>query len=195
MRLFIAIHPPEALLRQLEQTQQELKQRLPWPNFRWTGPGQMHLTLRFLGQLPEAELDPVLRATELAACQSSSAELEATGLACFPSVRRPRVLWAGLSGQLDLLEKLYQAINEQTRAWGEPDPRPFHPHFTLARIKDVRPVQVLALRALLEQYAAFRPGSWRACSVELMESELTAQGPQYRCRGSFALRSGWSSPD
>ena len=106
---------------------------------RWVRPEQIHLTLTFLGDVPEESLSDLETALRRACQSSAPLELRADGLGCFPHPRNARVLWIGLLGDLDRLEKLHARVVEQTRNWSAPDPaRPFQPHLTIARVKDLR---------------------------------------------------------
>src|SRR5690348_13546190 len=107
MRAFVAIPLPASLKGRVAAIQQRLDSRLGDHTLvRWTGPEQLHLTLRFYGDVPEAEIDELRAALRQATAGVRRFELSLTGLGGFPSLRRPSVLWLGLEGELETLRKL-----------------------------------------------------------------------------------------
>lgn len=146
---------------------------------------QMHLTLAFLGDVAAptvAALQPVL--DELAPL--AAPELRVHGVGAFPSAQRPRVLWAGVDGELERLRELHAAVNVRLERMGLPvERRPFRPHVTLARVRDEAPGV-----ALLEALRALLPGTsdatFRADELVLFESERRPEGglhhPRHRVR-------------
>ncbi len=134
MRLFVAIDISSDVRTKLRELQRELKDALP--GARWVALDNIHLTLRFLGEASEEKL-PGLGNTLRGVCAGHEAlHLEHRGLGCFPSARRPRVLWVGLGRVPGLLE-LYKAVEEAVRDEGfETETRPFRPHLTVARFRE-----------------------------------------------------------
>ena len=127
MRLFIAIELPENVKEQLSRL------RTAIPDARWVTPGQLHLTLAFLGHVP-AETQAALE-QRLAAIHLPCFFLCFTRTGCFPNRRRPRVVWAGVKPE-PLLDALAARIRETVLSCGiHQEERPFSPHITLARIK------------------------------------------------------------
>jgi RNA 2',3'-cyclic 3'-phosphodiesterase len=179
IRAFIAIKLPPAVRSSVEQVQRDLKSATRPGLVRWTPVEQIHLTLKFLGNIPTnsvPELDAALRG---ACIQVAPFELYASGLGCFPDSKRPRVLWVGLGGALDKLRELQKAIVLETERWGEPEDRPFHPHLTLGRTKSTRPRELEALGAEVKTATAADLGSWRVARVDLMKSELFQEGARH----------------
>jgi 2'-5' RNA ligase len=114
--------------------------------------------------------------------------LRADGLGCFPHARNPRVLWVGLLGDLDRLEELHARVEEQTRNWSARDAaRPFQPHLTIARVKDLRLADRRRLGEKIAAHARVSLGGWRVDRVDLMQSILSPHGAEYECLGAFAL--------
>jgi 2'-5' RNA ligase len=188
VRLFVAIHLPDSLLQKVEALQQTLRTELRLTHARWLRRAQMHLTLRFFGEVPEAELEPLGVALKEAALLAMPAQLSLKGLGFFPNARRPRILWLGIVEERGELQRLHQAVLERTHSWGAVEDRPFQPHLTLARLKDVRPRQVRQAAELIARHSGCALGGWIMASIELMRSELSAEGPRYHSQGTYALQ-------
>ncbi len=177
IRAFIAIDPPPALQQELGALQQALKLGRA---VRWTRAEQIHLTLKFLGEIPAqsaAELGAALRR----GCETLAPfTLHIDGLGCFPNPKKPRIIWAGLAGDLDALRELARRVDyESITISGHSEEREFVPHLTLGRVKDVpfREMQRVgqALRSV-EQALPLPGTSWRVEHLALMRSELTPKG-------------------
>jgi len=150
----------------------------------WVRPDRMHLTLRFLGDVddePIAELGALL-SDRYAGMAPFTLSVE--GVGAFPNERRPSVIWAGV-GPLDGgLRAVQQMAEQAARDVGLPaEKKPFHPHLTLARIRDRR--AGAGLTARLEAERAFAGGEFPVGSVSLFSSELKPEGPIYRRLGDF----------
>src|SRR5262249_34255037 len=125
------------------------------------------------------------------ACAGSSAfKLAAQGIGCFPNPRSPRIVWAGIIGNVPTLAELQQSIVKHTRAFGEPpDNRPFQPHLTLGRIKKPHSQSKKALAKHTAESADRSFGEWRVSHVELMRSVLSPQGSVYSVIATIPLAS------
>jgi 2'-5' RNA ligase len=111
-------------------------------------------------------------------------------LGCFPNARSPRVVWAGMRGDLLALSPLQQKIDAGTAQWAEPEKRPFTPHLTLGRVKEARRKDLDAIGKFVAAQADARFGQWRVQQVDLMQSLLSPKGPTYTCLHSIPLLSG-----
>ena len=108
-RVFIAIAVPEPLERELARLQAELAPAVP--GCRWTSALPFHLTLAFLGDVPDSDLSAICQAVASSAGAIEPFEIEVTGLGAFPSAIRPRVIWAGVTApNLKLLLDLQESI-------------------------------------------------------------------------------------
>jgi 2'-5' RNA ligase len=192
IRVFIAINLPADLQRKLEQLQGELSKALPPGGVRWTQAEQIHLTLRFLGHVAEASLPELEDALRRACARSGPFDLRAEGLGCFPSPRRPRIVWVGIAGALDKLRGLLDAIERETESWGEREERESHPHLTVGRVKVTSPALSRALEAKLSGPVSL--GQWRVGQVDLMRSDLSPQGPRYSRLAAVALIASAGAP-
>src|SRR5450759_2896906 len=104
IRAFLAIELPEALRLGLAQVQEELKRSRA--DVRWVAPGNIHLTLKFFGNVPEDEIGPLAQAAREAAAETAPLQLQATSAGAFPSPNAPRAVWLGLGGDIVHLTQL-----------------------------------------------------------------------------------------
>lgn len=165
-RLFIAIDVPDALVRSLGDLDPNLR------GVRWLPPEQLHLTLSFLGDVPE-ETDVRLR-ERLNAIRFSAFFLPLTGMGAFPGKGRPSVIWIGVGLGHPHLFQLHKHVQDAALAAGlEPDLRPWHPHITLARCRDVSRESI---SPFLKANVDFDAGMFRVESFALYSSELKPEG-------------------
>ena len=179
LRLFAAVNLPDAVRRQLAAAQSLLAGE-GWP-IRWVRPEGIHVTLAFLGSTPSTLRPKIERAVAEAAAGSGPLRLEVIGLGCFPSASRPRVLWAGLRGDLQALGGLQRDLARRLRRVGvQLEDRAFSPHATLGRAR--APLDAGQGRRLGEMLAARREehfGAWTAEAIELMHSDIQPGGSVY----------------
>ena len=179
MRVFLAIELDAETRSALETFQRDLQKWLPPIN--WVRPQSWHLTVKFLGEIDEKQVEPIQRAVEKAASHCASFSLQIEGFGGFPHLRRPRVLWAGVSGQVDELQLLALHVDEALSPLGFPsESKSFRPHLTLARIKDsAREVGVaLTKSGVLENIHFF--GDLLVERLCFFKSELKPTGAIYQ---------------
>lgn len=187
MRLFVGTWPPESVMHGLAHTRHALAEHAPRRCLRFTATEQIHLTLRFLGDVDDTLL-PRLNAALTAHCAGhSAASLTVSGVGVFPDLQRPRVVWAGVQGELETLAHLHTAVNQavdEVLAAPRADRADrgeggFHPHLTLARVNEIRSPERRALRRALEQTPAPDALPWTVDHVRLVRSELHTNGARY----------------
>ncbi len=166
MRLFVAIHPDTATQTWLAEAQARLRKALGRDahGLRWVLPDQVHLTLVFLGELPDAASVVEL----LKPCRFAPMELAVGGVGVFPKERRPAVLWAGISEASGALARLQGELSAALSPLVEPDRRRFEPHLTLARVP-----RGSRWRGNLEKLSAAvgaAPQPWKVTHFALMQS-------------------------
>jgi 2'-5' RNA ligase len=179
-RLFVALDPPEPVRRRLTALAVELRRTAGRhaEEVRWVPPENVHLTLQFLGAVPEERVGAIEAALRDVAAAARPLALELRGAGGFPSARRPRVLWAGVEGEVDALAALVADLGRRLAPLGfAPEERPFSAHLTLGRARDVRGAPGLA--GALAQAAETAGTPWRAADVALFESHLSPKGPRY----------------
>ncbi len=180
MRVFVGLWPPSDIVEVLVETQQAVRRRLPGGLLRWIAPDQVHVTLRFLGEVADARMDDLVRELRSAVSASTAFQLSLNGLGVFPATERPRVLWAGLKGDLPALGSLQQGVRRASEGFTvHSDDKPFHPHLTLARVGETRHHERREIAAAMERVAPQLRASWVAGDVRLVRSELHASGPVY----------------
>jgi 2'-5' RNA ligase len=183
IRTFIAIELSDEARAALADLQNRLKSSAPAHAVRWTAPESIHLTLHFLGDVAASEVEKIAELVQQAASAYPPFSLTLGGLGCFPNTRRPRIIWAGVTGQIETLLHLHRALGEKLKAINfTPEARPFAPHLTLGRVKDgIPPRQLAQLGQALEQ-AQGQVGqlaSLHVAEISLMQSELKPAGAVY----------------
>ncbi len=144
----------------------------------WTRPEGIHLTLKFLGEVPEESVSAVTKALAQAVEGLGRFPLKVSGIGIFPNEKNPRVVWIGISGELDKLMGIQIRVEEQMARLGpRQEGRIFTPHLTLGRIKHV-PSRGSWTRALEAVKDIKLPG-FDATAVSLMKSELKHSGAVY----------------
>lgn len=176
MRLFIAILINEELQARSAQLQNRLKPQLASPAIRWVKPESLHFTLRFLGEQPEERLTAIRDSIQEAIQNQPGFEIRLGGLGVFPNFRRPAVLWLGVESGATEMRTLFQRLEQALTARGfQPEPREFHPHLTLARMK----ARVPDLEKVLRSLPADPLGSLKVEALSLMKSHLHPEGARY----------------
>jgi len=182
MRAFVAIELPGAIKDAIES----LIRRLRGVGARasWVRRENMHLTLRFFGGITE---DQSIRLGEILAENGREIRpfpVHVRGIGAFPNARKPAVIWVGAEAPDDCLLHMNAAAENAARAIGlSPDDKPFHPHITMARIRDTRTAR--PLMEAIESEAAFDAGAFEASGMTLFSSELTPKGPVYQVVREF----------
>lgn len=186
-RLFIAVDLAIPVVDQLVTLQREIDAQLPDSvRVRWVAPQNIHLTLRFLGDVDEAMLPRLTAMLEALVEPLFAFQINSRGVGCFPRGEQPRVIWSGFDEEdAQVLSLLRQALERDLELLGfARDPRPFAAHVTLGRVKSrARP----DLRDLVAEYQGEPWGKSDVKDFILYESTLTDRGPRYRVLSRFAL--------
>ena len=187
VRTFIAILIPDKTRRALAECIQQLSGLAP-QGVRWVDPEGIHLTLRFLGDIPVERVEHVLAAQGVAAGSGEPFSLQLSGLGMFPNSERPRV-WAGVSGDMGALRLLQEEVEAQLERVGFPrDRRPFAPHLTLGRIRDrASSAERKRIAAATGSVALGHAEPWVVEESHLIRSTLTPQGAIYTSLGAARL--------
>ena len=186
MRCFVAIDLPPAVRAALEDECERLRAVAPRADVRWVRVAGMHLTLKFLGEVPEEMLAGIRNALSAAAAATPPMVLACTGLGVFPGSSKPRVVWAGITEGLQDLGRLAAAVERAVEPFGfAPERRPFRGHVTLARVRSPRGVRPLARAVEVAGCAPF--GSWSASHVVLYRSRLHPTGAVYEALATLPL--------
>jgi 2'-5' RNA ligase len=176
IRAFLAIDLPDGLRAHLALVQGELKRSQA--DVRWVPVGNIHLTLKFFGNVPDEDIGSLALAARQVAAEEEPFQLRVTMAGAFPSHRSPRVVWLGLGGDVVPLTRLYQKLEKAFAALGHlPEGRAFHPHLTLGRVKSPANREKLA-----RMLATMPPVDWPPFAVKeliLFQSVLSPQGSKY----------------
>ena len=188
IRSFVAIELSGEAKKGLASLRRELE-RDEHRFVKWVDPGGVHLTLKFLGNIPSRRVTEITEAMKKAAQGLSPFLLEISGLGAFPSLKQPRVVWVGVGGELDKLSTLQQNIDSALAALGfAREERPFVPHLTVARVREGASAPERGRFGELVGSAIF-DGPYRieVEAVRLMRSQLTPAGAIYTCLAVVGL--------
>ncbi len=157
---------------------------------KWVDPENMHLTLKFLGEVPLSETAAVCRSVARGAAKVDPFEMEICGAGAFPSASQPRTLWMGAGdGESEMIE-LHRHIERALAKLGyRKENRRFHPHLTLGRVRRGGPA-VVELGAQLQEQADFVAGKISVSRVVVFSSQLRPSGPIYEPLGHARLGGG-----
>ena len=192
VRAFIAIEmPPEVkavLYRLLGKIRPDHERAV-----KWLDSDGIHLTLKFLGNVPVEKLSAIRLAMEKEAALAEPYALELQGLGAFPDLRSPRVIWVGSGGEVSRLAQRQKGIDEALIPLGFPaETRGFSPHLTLGRVRDrVRHQDRLGLSAAISSVKMALDLKFVVSEVSLMKSTLTPQGAIYDRLASVSLDKGY----
>jgi 2'-5' RNA ligase len=181
IRTFVAIELDKALQVALRQIQAPLKRSKVSHAARWVSPGSIHLTLKFLGNVPVSRVDAIRQAIVRGCEGFSPFAVSLAHLGCFPNPRRPRVIWVGIGGDVDTLTQLQQSVDSELNRIGfKPEKRGFTPHLTLARIRNkARRHERVELARLVTDAQTVPTASMIAREVCFIRSDLRPTGAVY----------------
>ena len=194
VRAFIAVDISPEARQVMGGAIRELADQVPG-SVRWVDPQGIHLTLKFLGVIPVQDAETILAALKSPVAELPQFSLQLNGLGMFPNARRPRVLWAGVDGQLDPLANLQQCVEGVLADMNYPSERQtFSPHLTLGRVRER--ISPGARRRIIQAMTSELPASkvagdpWVVEEVRLFRTTLTAQGSIHTSMGVVPLARG-----
>lgn len=189
VRAFIAIQFPNSVKIRVAQAIKPLREQVGADWVRWVDPDLYHLTVKFLGEVTQHDIEQIKRVVENLARDGSSFETHVGEFGVFPNTRRPRVLWVGLQEPTGAMRSLQRKIEDHLEPLGfEKERRKFHPHITVARVRrgasrnDLR-----RLSAALERFSLAQLAAVHTDQIHLVQSELTPEGPIYSRLASFSI--------
>ncbi|MBN1635130.1 MAG: RNA 2',3'-cyclic phosphodiesterase [Deltaproteobacteria bacterium] len=169
IRAFIAIPLPEEINDSIQGMVSGLREKNH--AVRWVRPEGMHLTLKFLGNIDESLVEPLSLGLDDVVAKYACLELKLSGLGVFPHVRRPRIVWIGLTGDIEKLAHLAGSIDDLGFQFGiERERREFSSHITLGRLK---------VPTMVDLGIDFTQETFTATQVLLFQSKLSSQGARY----------------
>ena len=181
VRAFIAIRLSQEVLAAVAGVQTRLRQEQGGNAARWIVPESIHLTLKFLGDVPVDRLPAVNAATTRAGAPFAPLTLGLSGLGCFPNLRRPRIVWLGLREPTGALMRLQAALELELEREGFPrEERAFTPHLTIGRVQpSARPGELQSLAAGVAAYRLEEEVAMQADALYVLQSELRPSGAVY----------------
>jgi len=184
MRTFVAVDFTDAIKSQFGALQDRLKPRCP--QLKWVSPQQMHLTLKFLGEIDEQQVADIRKALDVLAGQCRPMDITVEQIGTFRPAGPVNVIWVGLHDATGHLAQCHAACEKLLAPLGFPlEDRPFSPHLTLARNNS--PANSPQIRTALAAEPPFCAGTQSVAGVTFYHSTLTPRGPIYEVLSSHAF--------
>lgn len=184
IRSFVAFELPGHAIQLLSDAQGLLRS-YGFP-IRWVNPNNIHLTIKFLGDVKPAKIDDVDRtlAESVKRCEPISLTIRGAGV--FPGIKRPRVFWMSVSGDTPALTALHGVVDDHLKTLGfSKERKPFRGHLTLGRFK--RAVDSGKLLQAIESCRVFQSPEFVLSRLTLFESDLRPTGPVYTAMKVYDL--------
>ena len=180
LRTFIAVEIPPEIHQAIEKKTAPIQATLNKSLVRWVPTNNIHLTLKFLGDVSPTNLEMLAQMLNVEVAQHQAFEMAFGGLGAFPNPRRPRVIWIGIQAPAGL-EALQHGIEAAAATLGYPaEQRSFSPHLTVGRVKQkVGSAGMQKIRAVLEETKIGSLGTTQVTAVHLFKSDLKPTGAEY----------------
>jgi len=186
-RLFFAVNLPHAVTSRLDNLSATFG--VPAGHVRWVRGENMHITLKFLGDVEDSAIPKLCDAARKAVDGFSPMRIAVEGMGVFPNHEKPKVVWFGVTGETEPMKKLESALSEELSKLGyPPDERSFTPHLTIGRVKN--DIARGKLARLVRQYHKFYIGEAVVSEIALYESRLSPKGSIYSPVDTFHLSGG-----
>ena len=186
-RIFVAFTVPEVQRTRLGRLQGLIAPEIP--NARWVTPEMFHVTLAFLGDVPDTDLNVVCRAVAAATSGIPPFKVNLQSLGAFPDSEKPRVVWVGMTGPgIEILNQLQKSIvGAVTEAGFPPEDDRFHPHLTLGYLKSKKG-ESIDINPLVNHFRMWSAGNFSVSGVTTFSSVTTPEGPAYMSMANATLR-------
>lgn len=181
VRAFIAINLPQDIVRRLTHQIELISDLVPRGVVRWVREDNIHLTLKFLGEIPSNEIDEISRLMKQLAARHVPFQFEVTSFGCFPNLKSPRILWIDIREPGSALLRLHSDLEDELHVLGfSHEQRRFHPHLTIGRVKrNLHRSEMLDLAKSLAEVKVGQIGFVHVDKFELMRSDLRPTGAVY----------------
>jgi len=184
-RVFCAIELPSLVREKISQHITRLREAMPDSPASWSRAENVHLTLKFVGEIPPRRVNDLSQAAANAAEGFSPLEIAVGNTGSFPQHGAPRVLWIGVDDYSGKLAQLHAKLDEESRRLGfEKEARPFNPHLTIARLRKPQGARALALA---HKEMGFHATEVRVTALAVIRSELSSKGSKYTAISRHAL--------
>lgn len=184
IRTFVAVEMPDPVREQFRDVEDRL--RRADAHVKWVEPQNIHVTLKFLGDVAEDRIEKIFQSVEEGTQGLASFDIRLSQLGAFPNLRQPRVVWIGVEEGKEQLAELQKRVEDSIARQGFPrEKRKFSPHLTIGRVKSSRGTNEL-VEAI--QATPFESESFEINEVVVMESTLTPEGPIYTPQRKVGLK-------
>jgi RNA 2',3'-cyclic 3'-phosphodiesterase len=189
LRSFIAIAVPAEIQEAIARSTASLKATLPKPLIRWVAQQNVHLTLKFLGDVAPANLERLAEAIRGTTASHETFSMLVGGLGAFPNMRRARVIWIGLEAPT-ALAALYHGVEAAAAQMGYTlEERPFSPHLTIGRVgQGLSAADLQRIHSALEVTKVDMLGKLRVEAIHILKSDLQSGGSVYTHLYSLPMR-------
>jgi 2'-5' RNA ligase len=190
LRSFVAIELPTEIQQAISRSTAPLQKVLPRPLVRWVASLNVHLTLKFLGDVSPANLERLAETLRLEVITYPAFAMSVNKLGAFPNPRRPRVFWIGLEAPPTLLA-LQRGVEAVVARMGYPlEDRPFSPHLTIGRVsQNATAAELQKIRTALEGATIGMLGIVQVNAIQIFKSDLQPSGPVYTPMYTLPLKS------
>ncbi len=188
MRVFIALRLP----KQLQESLSDLQNRMQIPSraVKWVEKDNIHLTLRFLGEIEQDQLQPIKNILDNIARKYTGFNITMDNLGVFPGIKEPRILWVGIANGHNEIKSIVEDLNANLAELGfNSENNPFLPHITIARLRQEKINSSLTQELeLLQKQLTLNKAEFYIDRIVLLQSTLTRQGPIYEDLNEINLR-------
>ena len=180
LRSFVAVEIPALIQSALARSIAPLQEVLPNQLIRWVAPRNVHLTLKFLGDVSPVNLERLAEALRTEASVHETFAMSAGGLGAFPSPRRARIIWIGLEAPTALMDLMRSVDSVAARLGYASEDHPFSPHLTIGRVRqNASGSDLQRIRTALEGAVVGRLGSVHVDALHIFKSDLQPGGSVY----------------
>jgi len=180
IRAFVAIDLPAGIQDGIDIIAQQFKDKVKPGTVRWVPGRNIHLTLKFLGEVSSTNLEVVKNLLQIQASRQTCFDITIASLGAFPTIRRPRVVWIGVQAPQNLVALQHGIEAETLRLGYAAEERPFSAHLTMGRVShNAQPSEITRLGELLDAATVGTLGTIRVDTVRLFRSDLKPGGAIY----------------
>lgn len=188
MRIFIAIELPKEIKDTLAKLQDKLKNT--GADVKWIEPDNIHLTLKFLGEIDEQKLDKIKSILENIAKEQNQFYIRISSIGAFPKISSPRIIWAGIDKGNSETKEIVKLLEGKIEKIGIPkENRPFSSHITIARTRSgFNPDKLFEELKNFENNFEMKDTQFKVTKITLFKSTLTPKGPFYEALKEINLK-------